>query len=79
MNENVVAKRVENLLIIENDLLNQKLYIIILSKNYAVKICSSFEEFVAVLEENEYNLVNMDLVSNSGKNSIELIKEQRIV
>ena len=70
-------KRKNNLLILENDILNQKVYKAILSKDYKIKMCGDDVEYYAALRENEYDLFIIDLSLNCEKNGIDLISELR--
>jgi DNA-binding response OmpR family regulator len=70
-------KRKNNLLIVEDDVLNQKVYKAILSKDYEIKICGDDEKFYAALKENEYDLFIIDLSLNCEKNGLDLIRELR--
>ncbi len=67
----------KNILIVEDDLLNQKIYITILSKHYLLKICNDDDEFYAALKEKDYDIFIIDLALNCGKSGIDLIFELR--
>lgn len=66
-------KRKNNLLIVEDDWLNQKVYKAIFPDDYVIKICSDDKEFYTALEEKEYDLFIIDLALNSEKSGIDLI------
>lgn len=65
------------LLIVEDDLLNQRIYRAIFSKDYDLTICGNDLEFDAALSWNTYELFIIDLALNSDRNGIDLIKELR--
>ena len=66
-------KRKNNLLIVEDDWLNQKVYKAIFPDDYVIKICGDDKEFYAALEEKEYDLFIIDLALNSEESGIDLI------
>ncbi len=66
-----------NIMIVEDDSLNQKIYNALFSEEYHIKICSNDAEMYAALSEDKFNLFIVDLALQSEKDGIQLIKELR--
>lgn len=66
-----------HLLIVEDDLENQKLLMLYLRKHFEVEICDSADMFYKMLKEKKYDIFLMDISLRGEKNGLELTKELR--
>ncbi len=65
------------LLVVEDDLENQKFLRIFLKRNFELGVCDSAESFYERLNENEYDIILMDISLRGAKDGLQLTKELR--
>ena len=65
------------ILIFEDDVVNQKVYNILLSKSFTLSLFSSFDEYIKGNENKNYDAVIMDLGLPGSKDGIEITKYLR--
>ncbi|MCC7095052.1 MAG: response regulator [Ignavibacteriaceae bacterium] len=65
------------LLIVEDEVENQKFFEIILRKKFETDFCDTKKSMNKLLKENEYDAVIMDISLKDGNDGVELIKEIR--
>ncbi|MCL4551056.1 MAG: response regulator [Bacteroidetes bacterium] len=65
------------LLIVEDDDLNQKLYMAVLSKEFDTTFCANDVQFYAALPKKKYDIFLIDLALGKGEDGISLIKKLR--
>jgi DNA-binding response OmpR family regulator len=66
------------LLIVEDDIENQKLLRLFLKKYFSVDICDSAETFYRLIEKNEYEIIIMDISIKGDTNGLDLTREFRV-
>ncbi len=69
------TKTKSKILIVEDDIENQRFYKLILSRKYDVDFCDSDKPFYTRLAAKDYDLIIMDITLREGKSGIELTKE----
>lgn len=65
------------ILVVEDDELNQRIYSLLLAKEYSITVCSNDKEFSAAIQKTDYDLFIIDLSLHSEKDGIQIIKELR--
>lgn len=65
----------KNILIVEDDIENQKFFKLILSRKYEVDFCDSDKPFYTKLASKDYDLIIMDITLKQGKSGVELTRE----
>jgi DNA-binding response OmpR family regulator len=65
------------LLIVEDEIENQKYFELILRKKFDTDFCDTKKSMNKLLNDNEYNAVIMDISLKDGSDGVELIKEIR--
>ena len=70
-------KKKPRLLIVEDDLENQKFLHIFLKRNFELGVCDSAESFYERLNENNYDIILMDISLRGAKDGLQLTKELR--
>ncbi len=65
------------LLIVEDDLENQKFLKIFLRKTFEIDICDSAESFYKKLKEIDFDVILMDISLKGSKDGLQLTKELR--
>ena len=70
-------KKKPKLLVVEDDLENQKFLRIFLRKKFELDVCDSADSFYEKLSENEYNIILMDISLCGAKDGLQLTKELR--
>lgn len=65
------------LLIVEDELENQKFFELILRKKFETDFCDTKKSMNKLLRDNAYNAVIMDISLKDGSDGVELIKEIR--
>ena len=68
-------KTKNKILIVEDDIENQRFFKLILSRKYDVDFCDSDKPFYTKLASKDYDLIIMDITLKEGKSGIELTKE----
>lgn len=63
------------ILIVEDDIENQRFFKLILSRKYIVDFCDCDKSFYKKLASKEYDLILMDITLKEGKSGVELTKE----
>lgn len=63
------------ILIVEDDVENQRFFKLILSRNYEVDFCDSDKTFYSKIAVKDYDLIMMDITLKEGKSGIELTRE----
>lgn len=63
------------LLIVEDDLENQSLFKLILSRHYEVEFSDCDKSFYSKLASKDFDLIIMDITLKEGKSGLELTKE----
>jgi CheY-like chemotaxis protein len=66
-----------NILIIEDDELNQQLYMLLLAAKYNLTLCKNSVEFDEVIQDSNFDLFLVDITLQGLKNGLELIGEIR--
>ena len=70
-------KKKPRILIVEDDLENQKFLRIFLKRNFDLDVCDSEESFYEKLNENKYDIILMDISLRGAKDGLQLTKELR--
>ncbi len=70
-------KKKPRLLVVEDDLENQKFLRIFLKRNFELEVCDSAESFYVKLNENKYDIILMDISLRGEKDGLQLTKELR--
>jgi len=65
------------LLITEDDFENQKFLELFLKKYFLIDICDSSESFYALINNNKYDIILMDISIKGKKDGLELTRELR--
>lgn len=65
----------KKILIVEDDIENQRLFKLILSRNYDVDFCDCDKSFYKKIASKDYDLILMDISLKEGKLGTELTKE----
>lgn len=63
------------ILIVEDDVENQRFFNLILSRSYDVDFCDSDKTFYTKIAVKDYDLIMMDITLKEGKSGIELTRE----
>jgi CheY-like chemotaxis protein len=63
------------ILVVEDDIENQRFFKLILSRRFDVDFCDCDKSFYKKLASKDYDLILMDITLKEGKNGIELTKE----
>ncbi|MHB8931503.1 MAG: response regulator [Melioribacteraceae bacterium] len=71
------SKSKPRLLIVEDDLENQKFLKIFLRKTFEIDICDSAESFYKKLREIDFDVILMDISLKGSKDGLQLTKELR--
>jgi len=66
------------ILIVEDDLENQKFLRVFLRKTFEIQICDSSESFYAKLNQFDFDVILMDISLRGSKDGFELTKELRV-
>jgi DNA-binding response OmpR family regulator len=72
-----VDKKKPRILIVEDDLENQKFLRIFLKRNFDLDVCDSEESFYEKLNENKYDIILMDISLRGAKDGLQLTQELR--
>jgi CheY-like chemotaxis protein len=72
MAETISKKKI---LVVEDDIENQRLFKLILSRTYSVDFCDNDKSFYSKLASAEYDLILMDITLREGKTGTELTRE----
>lgn len=70
-------KKKPRLLVVEDDLENQKFLRIFLKRNFELDVCDSEESFYEKLNKNKYDIILMDISLRGAKDGLQLTKELR--
>jgi DNA-binding response OmpR family regulator len=70
-------KKKPRLLVVEDDLENQKFLRIFLKRNFELDVCDSEESFYEKLNDNKYDIILMDISLRGAKDGLQLTKELR--
>ena len=70
-------KKKPKLLVVEDDLENQKFLRIFLKRNFELDVCDSADSFYEKLGETEYDIILMDISLRGAKDGLQLTKELR--
>lgn len=70
-------KKKPRLLVVEDDLENQKFLNIFLKRSFELDICDSEETFYKKLNEKKYDIILMDISLRGAKDGLQLTKELR--
>jgi len=73
----ILDKKKPRLLVVEDDLENQKFLSIFLKRNFELGVCDSAESFYERLNENNYDIILMDISLRGAKDGLQLTKELR--
>ncbi|MHB8339339.1 MAG: response regulator [Ignavibacteriaceae bacterium] len=73
--ENVAKIKKKKLLIVEDDLENQKLLEVLLNKEFEVEVCDSEQTFYEQLKSNKFEIILIDISIRGRKDGLELTKE----
>lgn len=65
----------KKILIVEDDIENQRFFKLILSRNYDVDFCDSDKSFYSKIALKDFDLIIMDITLKEGKSGIELTRE----
>lgn len=65
------------LLIVEDDLENQKFLKIFLRRQFEIDVCDSAESFYKIINEKNFDIILMDISLKGSKNGIQLTRELR--
>jgi len=65
----------KRILIVEDDVENQKYFELILRNKYNVDLCDNKRSMYSLLNTRNYNAIIMDISLKDGNNGLELIKE----
>lgn len=65
------------ILVVEDDLENQKFLRIFLKRKFVVDLCDSAEEFYQLMDENKYDIILMDISLRGGKDGLQITTELR--
>lgn len=72
MTETAIKNKI---LIVEDDIENQKFFKLILLRKYEVDFCDSDKSFYTKLASTDYDLIIMDITLKQGKSGVELTRE----
>lgn len=72
-----MEKKKPRLLVVEDDLENQKFLRIFLKRSFELEVCDSAESFYERLNENKYDIILMDISLRGAKDGLQLTKELR--
>ena len=74
----IECKSMPRLLIVEDDIENQKFLKIFLRKKFEIDICDSSESFYRKLKEKDFDVILMDISLRGTKDGLQLTREIRI-
>ena len=77
MNSTINKNEKPRLLVVEDDLENQRLIEIYLKRNFRINVCDSEDTFYAQLQKSKFDIFLVDISLRGKKNGLELIKELR--
>jgi DNA-binding response OmpR family regulator len=77
MNSSINKNDKLRLLVVEDDLENQKLMEIFLKRLFKINVCDSEDTFYAQLQKFKFDIFLVDISLRGKKNGLELIKELR--
>ena len=73
----ILDKKKPRLLVVEDDIENQKFLRIFLKRNFDLDVCDSAESFYEKLNGNKYDIILMDISLRGTKDGLQLTKELR--
>jgi DNA-binding response OmpR family regulator len=74
MNENKIEKK-PRILIVEDEIENQKYFELILRKKFEVDFCETKKSMYTQLSKNDYVVIIMDISLKDGSNGVDIIRE----
>lgn len=77
MNSSIDEDEKPRLLVVEDDLENQKLLEIYLKRKFRINVCDSEDSFYDQLQKNKFEIFLVDISLRGKKNGLQLVKELR--
>lgn len=77
MNSSIDEDKKPKLLVVEDDLENQKLIEIYLKRKFRISVCDSEDSFYDQLQKNKFDIFLVDISLRGRKDGLQLIKELR--
>ncbi len=71
-------KEKKKILVVEDDLQNQKFLEVVLSKEFEVDVCDSEQTFYEQLERKQFDIFLIDISIRGNKDGLQLIKEIKL-